>query len=49
MTTEGFPLLGHMIGDKILGTTVEVMIYTFNIQITNHLSVLNVLDEALDE
>lgn len=50
MITEGFPLLGHMTGGKIfLGTTVGVMIYTFNIQITKHLSVLNVLDEALDE
>jgi len=39
-----------MTGDKIfLGTTVGLMMYTFNIQITKHLSVLHVLDEALDE
>lgn len=45
-----FPLLGHMVSDKIsLGTTVGVMIYTFNIQITKHLSVLNVLDEVSHE
>lgn len=48
--TEEFPLLGHLVCDKIsLGTTVGVMIYTFNIQITKHLSVLDVLDEVSHE
>lgn len=48
--TEEFPLLGHTVSDKIsLRTTVGVMIYTFNIQITKHLSVLNVLDKVSDE
>lgn len=43
-------LLGHMVSDKIsLGTTVGVMIYTFNIQITKHLSIVNVLDEVSHE
>lgn len=48
--TEEFPLLGHLVSDKIsLGTTVGVMIYTFNIQIIKHLSVLNVSDEVSHE
>lgn len=39
-----------MVSDKIsLGTTVGVMIYTFNIQITKHLSLLDVLDEVSHE
>lgn len=44
MITEGFPLLGHMMG-KIVG----VMRYRCNMQITKHVSVLQALDEALDE
>lgn len=44
--TEGFPLRG----DKFfLGTTVGVMIETSNTQITKHLPVLHVVDEALGE